>query len=79
VFFYAPDRARKRAGDWGAAGLEARVEASWQPFVASATRWIEIERHVGPDAVRAAYLSLLDGRAAPDRGLVLSLRASRSG
>jgi hypothetical protein len=77
VVFFAPDRARERAGDWGAAGLEARVEASWQPFVASVSRWIKIERHVGPDAVRAAYLSLLEGRAAPDRGLVLSLRVAR--
>ncbi len=78
AFFFAPDRVRKRIGDWGAADFEARVEASWQPFVAEVPRWIKVEHHSGPDAVRAAYLSVLDGKAAPDRGLVLSLRGGAS-
>ena len=73
-FFFAPDRVRERVADWGAAGLDARVNAAWQPFAAAAARWIKVEHHSGPEAVRAAYLAVLDGRAAPDRGLVLSLR-----
>jgi hypothetical protein len=74
TFFFAPDRGRKRAADWGAAELAARVDASFEPFVTAVPRWIKVEHHVGPDAVRAAYLAVLEGRVAPDRGLVLSLR-----
>jgi hypothetical protein len=74
VFFFAPDQGRKRAAEWGAAGFDARVEASFAPFVAAAGRWIKVERHEGPEAVRAAYLSMLGGRTPPDRGVVLSLR-----
>ncbi len=78
AFFFAPDRARERVADWGAAGLDARVAAAWQPFAAAAARWIKVEHHFGPDAVRAAYLAVLEGRAEPDRGLALSLRTAAS-
>ncbi len=74
AFFFAPDRVRERVTDWGAAGLDARVNTAWQPFAAAAARWIKVEHHSGPDAVRAAYLAVLEGRASPERGLVLSLR-----
>ncbi|HEY3188500.1 MAG TPA: DUF2855 family protein, partial [Solirubrobacteraceae bacterium] len=74
-FFFAPDRARTRIGDWGPAGFQERVDAQWRDFVVAADGWIHVDRRSGADAVAAAYREVLDGRAAPDRGYVLSLSA----
>jgi|SRR5262245_1899008 len=73
AFFFAPDRIRKRAAEWGPGGLDARLEESWKPFAEAAARWIEVVHRSGPDAVRDAYLEVLAGRTPPDRAYVLSL------
>ena len=75
AFFFAPDRIRQRAADWGAAGLETRLEESWKPFAEAALRWIEVAQRSGPEAVREAYLETLAGRTPPDRAYALSLHA----
>ncbi len=72
--FFAPDRVRARMTDWGATGFEARVDASWRGFAEAASGWIETTHHDGERAVRAAYLEVLENRALPERGYVLSLR-----
>jgi hypothetical protein len=41
--------------------------------LASARDWLEIERGRGKAAIEATYRKVLDGRAAPDRGYILSL------
>ena len=46
-----------------------------QPFAEAAQRWIETTRHQGESAVRADYLEVLENRALPEEGYVLSLRA----
>jgi Protein of unknown function (DUF2855) len=72
--FFAPDRVRTRVQEWGAAGFDARVDASWRGFAEAASGWIEVTHHRGESAVRAAYLEVLENRALPERGYVLSLR-----
>jgi hypothetical protein len=72
-FFFAPDRLRARTRDWGADGFQARVGTSWRDFVPAADAWIEVVRRSGAAAVEETYRELLEGRAAPDRGYVLSL------
>lgn len=72
VFFFAPDRVRKRAADWGPGGLEQRHNAAWTPFVADAPRWMTVRRLEGREAVASAYQSVLEGRAGPDEGLILA-------
>jgi hypothetical protein len=72
VFFFAPDRIRKRAADWGPGGLDQRHDAAWAPFAADAPRWLRVIEGVGPDAVTAAYRAVLEGQAGPDEGHVLS-------
>jgi hypothetical protein len=72
VFFFAPDRIRKRAADWGPGGLDQRHDAAWAPFVADAPRWLRVIEGVGPDAVTEAYRAVLEGQAGPDEGHVLS-------
>ncbi len=73
TFFFAPTRVAKRSADWGRDGLESRVAEAWHPFCAWAGEWLEPLPGSGFDAVRAAYLDVLEGRVAPNRAHVLSL------
>jgi hypothetical protein len=73
-FFFAPDQLRKRASEWGREGLDRRMAEAWRPFVEWSSGWLRVERGAGPEALRDAYLELLDGRSDPAAGHVLSLR-----
>ncbi len=75
-FFFAPDQVRKRSADWGQEGLESRLVEAWTPFVEWSTGWLEVVRGEGGDAIQAAYLELLEGRADPTVGHVLSPRVN---
>ena len=72
IFFFAPDRIRKRAADWGPGGLDERHDAAWAPFVADAPRWMRVTHGAGPDAVSAAYQAVLEGWARPEEGYILA-------
>jgi len=72
TFFFAPDHVRTRSAEWGREGLDRHVADAWGPFVEWSTGWLEVVRGEGGDAVEAAYLELLDGRASPSVGHVLS-------
>lgn len=72
-FFFAPDRVGKRSRDWGADGLAERLGEAWTPFVDWSTGWLVVDRDHGPEAVTRVYLDLLEGRADPTVGHVLSM------
>jgi uncharacterized protein DUF2855 len=72
--FFAPDRVVKRAKDWGRAGLEQRVADAWHPFCEWIGERLEVVHGEGFDAVREAYLDVLEGRVPPQTAHVLSLR-----
>ena len=72
VFFFAPDRIRKRAADWGPGGLDERHDAAWAPFAADASRWLKVSQGVGAEAVAETYAAVLKGRAGPDEGHILN-------
>jgi hypothetical protein len=73
-FFFAPDRAKKRAKDWGRAELVERVVESWHEFADWASGWLEVERAAGFEALGEAYGQVLGGEVGPDRAHVVSLR-----
>lgn len=73
IFFFAPDRLRKRAQDWGRDGIEPRIAEQWRRFVDAARGWLSVQHGRGNDAVQTAYAQALAGRVPPDVGLVLSL------
>jgi hypothetical protein len=73
AFFFAPDRVVKRSEDWGRTGLESRVADLWHPFCEWTGGWLEVIRGEGFDAVRDAYLDVIEGRVEPSRAHVLSL------
>ena len=73
VFFFAPDRLRKRAKDWGRDGIDTRLAVQWRQFVPTARGWLKVMRGAGPAAVESVHAAALDGRIAPDQGHVLTL------
>ncbi|HKB51235.1 MAG TPA: DUF2855 family protein [Solirubrobacterales bacterium] len=73
TFFFAPDRVVKRSEDWGRGGLENRVADAWRPFCEWTSSWLEPIRGQGFDAVRDAYLDVIEGRVEPKHAHVLTL------
>ena len=72
TFFFAPDHVRRRGREWGREGLDARVMEAWRPFVEWCGTWLQVARGQGGDAVKTAYLELLEGRSDPTVGHLLS-------
>jgi NADPH:quinone reductase-like Zn-dependent oxidoreductase len=73
TLFFAPDRMSARARDWGRDGLNDRFAAAWEALAAWTATWLRVEHRTGPEAVRAVYLDVLDGRVSPEVAHVLSL------
>jgi hypothetical protein len=73
VFFFAPDRIKKRGGDWGTASLDEKVADSWAPFAQWASDWLRVERVSGEAGIQRAYLELLDGKVDPTAATVVEL------
>jgi len=72
-FFFAPGRMVKRSADWGPAGLQERIGASWREFAKFSEQWMVIQRHAGPEALRKVYLEVLTGGLDPSDGHIISL------
>jgi Protein of unknown function (DUF2855) len=83
TLFFAPAQAKKRSAappeGWGRAGLEQRIATAWSAFVSRVERsddpWVQVVHGSGSAATEAAYRALLEGRANPREGLMLSLAA----
>ena len=73
TLFFAPDHIVQRRKDWGAAGFASRYGAAWATFLGSATTWLKVVEKSGEGGVREAWLALLDGKARPEEGYILSL------
>jgi len=73
TFFFAPDHIRARVQAWTRYGFEVRFGASLRDFALASRAWLAIERRAGPEAVNAAYFDVLEGRASPGTGYLLSL------
>ena len=76
TLFFAPAQIKKRAADWGAAGLNQRTGEAWTSFmkhVADPTApWLTVVNGEGVAAVEAVYRELLSGRTQPQQGHMLS-------
>lgn len=69
-FFFAPDRIKKRAQDWGAAGLEQRLGSAWRELLPTLS-WLRVQRHPAA-AMETVYREVLEGRASPQAGHMLT-------
>jgi hypothetical protein len=72
-FFFAPDRVVKRREDWGPGGLESRIEAGLESFLASVDGWLRVDERAGLDAAAEMWVDLVDGGVPPDVGYVVAL------
>ena len=70
VFFFAPDRIRQRAKEWGMAGLDTRFQAALGDFIRQ-NSWLTLRHHTGPEALRALYAEVVAGRVRPDEGHIV--------
>lgn len=77
-FFFAPTQITKRNEDWGRDGLQSRVDEAWAAFTDWADSWLTIERRSGAEAVLATYRELLENRADPSVGFIVSMRGQDS-
>ena len=59
--------------DWGPVGFQTRLAETWNKFVPHTRDWVNVRRDEGEDAVRRTYLEVLDGKADPKDGFILSL------
>jgi hypothetical protein len=73
TLFFAPERAGKRAREWGVEGLNSRMAGAWRPYVEWTAGWLKVLHGHGADAVERVYLELLEGRTDPSIGHVLSM------
>jgi hypothetical protein len=81
TLFFAPAQVKKRSAPppegWGAGALMQRIGQAWGAFLArvqppGGEPWVRIVERRGPEAIRSAYLELLDGRADARDGLMLA-------
>lgn len=77
TLFFAPAQIKKRATEWGPAGLNQRLVAAWQAFSTAVAQpgapWIVVQTHHGCAAVEAAYAQVLSGRGDPRLGHMLQV------
>lgn len=69
--FFAPDRMRQRAADWGPRGLDERFAEAWRRFVPAVESWVDVQVGTGPPGLQAAWLEVLAGQADPRAGHVV--------
>jgi len=73
AFFFAPSRVEKRSAEWGPAELERRVAEAWHPFCEWTRVWLEVISGQGFDALRSAYLHVLEGNISPKSAHIITL------
>ena len=71
--FFAPDYARARMQEWGAAGFAERLGARWLPFLHDAADWLDTGPPEGVEGLLAAYKDLLNGTSDPRRAALFTL------
>ncbi len=72
-FFFAPGQIAKRIQDWGPAGVQERIGASWVAFRDSTDAWLRVKRGYGRSAVEEVFGQTLDAKTSPSDGHVISL------
>ncbi len=71
--FFAPSVLAQRIAEWGPGGFDSRLTAAWESFLDSTEGWLEIVRDRGAASAEKHYRDLLEGRASPKQGVILTL------
>ena len=81
ALFFAPSHIARRSAappeGWGAALLGQRIGEAWSAFLqrvgAADPPWLQVRDFVGPQAAREALAAMVEGRADPREGWMLSV------
>ena len=73
IMFFAPDHAKKRFEDWGAAGFAKNLAGRWLPFCEGAASWLNVSQSTGAGAVLKTYKALLEGSSDPAQASLFKL------
>jgi hypothetical protein len=71
VFFFAPDQGQKRNKEWGSERFARNIAAALHTFFDRSEGWLKIETVNGPDAMARAWKETVNGKVAPDRGIIV--------
>ena len=72
-FFFAPGQSAKRTAELGADELDTRIAKSFRELLAGADGWLTVDHRRGASGITEAYTELLEGRADPATGYIVSL------
>ena len=73
VRFFAPDRIRKRAREWGADEFNRRYNEALEAYIRHSRGWLHIVEGFGPKKVGEVFERVSRNQVRPDEGNVLSL------
>lgn len=71
--FFAPGHIQKRSQDWGAKELDKRTTAFMMQADMKAQAWISYEPHRTLNGLAQLYGDVVQGKIAPDKGLVIQM------
>jgi hypothetical protein len=73
AMFFAPSHIQKRTRDWGPGEFGKRAFRFWYQASIKSRDWLVIRHHQGMQELPGLYLEVLEGKAVPDEGIIVSL------
>lgn len=73
AFFFAPAQFGKREQDWGPGVVMRRAQEASARIAADARTLLDVRHERGPEAVRDAWVEMVEGRTPPNIGVMLSV------
>ena len=71
ILFFAPDHAVATVQELGPKGFGEAVGASWKSFLGALDGVVDIDERQGLDAAAGAFVETLEGRANPQKGIII--------
>jgi hypothetical protein len=73
VRFFAPDRIRKRAREWGVGEFDRQYNEALQAYIRHSRGWLRIVEGFGLKKVAEMFERVSRNQVRPDEGILLSL------
>ena len=73
TFFFAPTQSEKRNQEWGSGEVAKRIGLSLQNFQKFSIKWMEINQHMGIEAIEKIFKATINGDSQPSKGSICSI------
>lgn len=70
-FFFAPTMMVELQKKWGPEGFQQKVAQSWGGLKSHLLDWVELDELEGEAAIKETYLTMLQGKIQPKKGLII--------